>query len=102
MDRTATVTILILLLCAIAAQGVRIPGAQSQCKCIGTTSKFINPKIIRSLKYIPSGSSCERAEIIVTLKNEKKVCVDPDAKWLQALITAMKGGKQHKSKKLKL
>ncbi|XP_072920080.1 interleukin-8-like [Hemitrygon akajei] len=98
MERTATVTILILLLCAIAAQGVPIPGEEGRCKCIQTSFDIIHPKSIRSLKYIPSGSHCERAEIIVTLKNEKKVCVDPDAKWLQALLTAMKGGKQHKSK----
>ncbi|XP_062898289.1 interleukin-8-like [Mobula hypostoma] len=98
MDRTATVTILILLLCAIAAQGVPIPGAQGRCHCIRTSFDIIHPTSIRSLKYIPKGSHCERAEIIVTLKNETKVCVDPDARWLQALITAMKGGKQHKSK----
>ncbi|XP_072108018.1 interleukin-8-like [Mobula birostris] len=98
MDRTATVTILILLLCAIAAQGVPIPGAQGRCHCIQTSFDVIHPRSIRSLKYIPKGSHCERAEIIVTLKNEMKVCVDPDARWLQALITAMKGGKQHKSK----
>ncbi|XP_072108012.1 interleukin-8-like [Mobula birostris] len=96
MDRTATVTILILLLCAIAAQGVPIPGAQGRCHCIRTSFDVIHPKFIRNLKYIPSGSHCERAEIIVTLRNEKKVCVDPDARWLQALIAAMKGGKKHK------
>ncbi|XP_072921290.1 interleukin-8-like isoform X3 [Hemitrygon akajei] len=96
MERTATVTILILLLCAIAAQGVPIPGEEGRCKCVQTSFDIIHPKSIRSLKYIPSGSHCERAEIIVTLKNEKKVCVDPDAKWLQALLTAMKGEKQNK------
>ncbi|XP_072920085.1 interleukin-8-like [Hemitrygon akajei] len=96
MERTATVTILILLLCAIAAQGVPIPGAEGRCKCVQTSFDVIHPKFIRSLKYIPSGSHCERAEIIVTLRNEKKVCVDPDAKWLQALMRAMKGGKKHK------
>ncbi|XP_062898290.1 interleukin-8-like [Mobula hypostoma] len=93
MDRTATVTILILLLCAIAAQGVPIPGAQGRCHCIQTSFDIIHPTSIRSLKYIPKGSHCPSAEIIVTLKNEKKVCVDPDAKWWQALIITMKGGK---------
>ncbi|XP_051893274.1 interleukin-8-like isoform X5 [Pristis pectinata] len=95
MDRAASVTILILLLCAIAAQGVPIPGAQGRCQCIQTSSHVIRPKVIQSLKYIPRGSHCENTEIIVTLKNKKKVCVDPDAKWLQFLITAKKGGKQH-------
>ncbi|XP_051893270.1 interleukin-8-like isoform X1 [Pristis pectinata] len=98
MDRAASVTILILLLCAIAAQGVPIPGAQGRCQCVQISSDVIRPKFIQSLKYIPRGSHCEQAEIIVTLKNKKKVCVDPDAKWLQVLITAKKGGKQHNSK----
>ncbi|XP_062898539.1 C-X-C motif chemokine 9-like [Mobula hypostoma] len=85
MDRTATVTILILLLCAIAAKGNPIPVAHEQCKSIQTSFDVIH--------------ACERAEVIVTLRNEKKECVHPDAKCLQALLTAMKGGKQHKSKK---
>ncbi|XP_051893224.1 interleukin-8-like isoform X2 [Pristis pectinata] len=78
-----------------AKKGVPIPGAQGRCQCIQTSSDVIRPKVIQSLKYIPRGSHCEKAEIIVTLKNKKKVCVDPDAKWLQVLITAEKGAKKH-------
>ncbi|XP_078258415.1 interleukin-8-like [Rhinoraja longicauda] len=96
MDRTASVTILILLLCAIAAQGIPILGANGRCQCTGTSSKVIPRNAIRSLKFIPRGSHCENAEIIVTRKNGKKVCVDPEAKWLEVLITANKGAKQHK------
>ncbi|XP_051893257.1 interleukin-8-like isoform X2 [Pristis pectinata] len=78
--------------------GIPIPGAQGRCQCIQTSSDVICPKFIQSLKYIPRGSHCENTEIIVTLKNKKKVCVDPDAKWVEVLITAKKGGKHHISK----
>ncbi|XP_059844491.1 interleukin-8-like [Hypanus sabinus] len=98
MDRTATVTILILLLCAIAAQGILIPGAQGRCQCLQTSFDIIHPVSIQSLKYIPRGSHCDKAEIIVTLKNKNKKCVDPDAKWLEVLFTAYKGAKKQNSK----
>ncbi|XP_055496334.1 interleukin-8-like [Leucoraja erinacea] len=97
MGRAASVTILILLLCAVTAQGIPILVAHGRCHCTGTSAKVIPPKSIRSLKFIPSGSHCENAEIIVTLKNEKKVCVDLEAKWLEILIK--KGNKHHKGTK---
>ncbi|XP_059844489.1 interleukin-8-like [Hypanus sabinus] len=89
MDRTATVTILILLLCAIAAQGVPIPGAEGRCKCIQSSLDVIQLESVKSLKYFPSGPDCEKDEIIITLKNKKKVCVDLNAKWLYPLVQAM-------------
>ncbi|XP_032879700.1 C-X-C motif chemokine 9-like isoform X3 [Amblyraja radiata] len=91
MDRAASVTILILLLCAITTQGIPILGLQGRCRCIRTTSVFIRPKLIQRLVYIPPRSQCETAEIIITLKNRKRVCVNPDAKWLQAFINARRG-----------
>ncbi|XP_067872828.1 interleukin-8-like [Heterodontus francisci] len=90
MNRTAAVTILILLLCAITAQGIPIPGIQGRCKCIRTTSRSIDPKYMKSMKYIPRGSHCVTSEIIVTMKNGKKLCVNPKAKWVKIIIKAKK------------
>ncbi|XP_078267377.1 interleukin-8-like [Rhinoraja longicauda] len=95
MDRAVSVTILILLLCAIAAQGIPILGANGRCQCTVIRSKVIHRKFIQSLKYIPIGSYCENAEIIITLTNTKKVCVDPGAKWVRAFITANKGARKY-------
>uniref|UniRef100_UPI00398E50F4 interleukin-8-like n=1 Tax=Pristiophorus japonicus TaxID=55135 RepID=UPI00398E50F4 len=86
MNRTANVTILILLLCAITAQGIPIPGTQGRCQCIQTSSDFIHPSLVQSLKYIPKGSHCKTQEIIVTKRNGKKSCVNPEAKWVQIII----------------
>ncbi|XP_032879602.1 interleukin-8-like [Amblyraja radiata] len=95
MDRAAGVTILILLLCAITAQGFPSLGFQGRCHCTRTRSVFIHPMFIRSLKYIPGGAHCE-TEIIITLRNKRKVCVNPDAKWVQALINDNKGPRKDK------
>ncbi|XP_055521912.1 interleukin-8-like [Leucoraja erinacea] len=96
MDRAVSVTILILLLCAVTAQGIPSLGLQGRCNCIRTTSAFIHPMLIRSLKYIPGGSHCENTEIIITLRHKRKVCVNPDAKWVQAFINANKGARKDK------
>ncbi|XP_067872185.1 interleukin-8-like [Heterodontus francisci] len=95
MNRATTVTILILLLCAIAAQGIPIPGTQGRCQCPQTSSKMIRLNHIQNLKFIPKGSHCETLEIIVTLKTGNQLCVSPDAKWVKTIIKAKKGARQH-------
>ncbi|XP_078405750.1 interleukin-8-like [Cetorhinus maximus] len=96
MNRAATLIILILLLCAVTAQGVPIPGIQGRCKCIWTTSRPIDPRTMQSMKYIPRGSHCVTTEIIVTLKNGKKLCVNPTAQWVKIIIKAKKAARLRK------
>ncbi|XP_048458695.1 interleukin-8-like [Rhincodon typus] len=91
MNKTTTMITIILLLCAITAQGIPLPGTQARCLCPHTSSELINPKLIKSLKYIPKGSHCETLEIIVIMKNGMKLCVSPDAQWLKIIIKAKKG-----------
>ncbi|XP_069778991.1 interleukin-8-like [Narcine bancroftii] len=99
MARAAPITVLILLLCVMATQGFPIPGTQGRCQCIRTSSSFIRPKFIQRLTYTPGGFHCERTEIVVTLKNKMRVCVDPDAKWVEILIRAKKGARRRNFKK---
>ncbi|XP_072354021.1 interleukin-8-like [Scyliorhinus torazame] len=95
MIRATTVMILVLLLGAITTQGIPIPGTQGRCQCPQTSSIPINPRYIKSLKYIPKGSHCETLEIIVTMKNRSRVCVNPIADWVKIIIKATKGARQH-------
>ncbi|XP_078070570.1 interleukin-8-like [Mustelus asterias] len=95
MTRATTLTIVILLLCAITAQGIPIPGILGRCKCIRTTSKPVNPKNMRSIKYIPRRSQCETTEIIVTMKSGKKLCVNPNAQWVKIIIKGQRAGRQY-------
>ncbi|XP_048402255.1 interleukin-8-like isoform X2 [Stegostoma tigrinum] len=93
MKRAVTLTILALLLCAVTAQGIPIPGIQGRCKCIRTTASHFDPKLIRSIKYIPRGSHCMAIEIIVTMKNGKKLCMNPKAQWMKSFIKAIKASR---------
>ncbi|XP_078070713.1 interleukin-8-like [Mustelus asterias] len=92
MNRATTVMILILLLCAITTQGIPIPGTQGRCQCPETSSNPINPRFIKNLKYIPKGTHCETAEIIITMRKGSRVCVSPDADWVKIII---KGARKH-------
>uniref|UniRef100_A0A8D0CAP7 C-X-C motif chemokine n=1 Tax=Salvator merianae TaxID=96440 RepID=A0A8D0CAP7_SALMN len=47
------------------------------CKCLKNTSSAFSPKQIKSLQVIPSGIRCQNTEIILTLRNNWKVCVNP-------------------------
>ncbi|XP_069782878.1 alveolar macrophage chemotactic factor-like [Narcine bancroftii] len=98
MVRAAPVTVLILLLCVVVAQGIPIPGTQGRCQCLRVSSVVIHPKLIKSLNYIPRGSHCEDVEIIISLKSKETVCLDPEAKWVEVLITSLKGVKNKQSK----
>ncbi|XP_072435373.1 interleukin-8-like [Chiloscyllium punctatum] len=96
MIKTTTAVTIILLLCALTAQGIPVPGPQARCLCLNSSSEFINPKLIKSLKYIPKGSHCEMLEIIVTMKTGKKLCVSPDAEWVKIIIKAKKDANSRK------
>ncbi|GCB65518.1 hypothetical protein scyTo_0004808 [Scyliorhinus torazame] len=72
-------------------RGIPIPGTQGRCRCPQTSSIPINPRYIKSLKYIPKGSHCETLEIIVTMKNRSMICVNPNANWVKIIIKATKG-----------
>ncbi|KAM9236566.1 C-X-C motif chemokine 2-like [Leptosomus discolor] len=57
-----------------------------RCKCIKSTAQVINLGLILAIDVTPPGIHCRRKEIILTLKKNKKVCVAPEAPWIQLLI----------------
>ncbi|XP_020387302.1 interleukin-8-like [Rhincodon typus] len=93
MNRATVIMTVILLLCAIAAQGIPILDTQGRCQCPRTSSDFINPKIIKNLQYIPKGPHCETQEIIITTKKGQRFCVSPDAEWVKIIIRSRKGSR---------
>ncbi|XP_020027794.1 platelet factor 4-like [Castor canadensis] len=48
------------------------------CMCVKTTSS-VHPKHITSLEVIKAGPHCDTAQMIATLKNGRKICLDPQA-----------------------
>ncbi|XP_017307333.1 alveolar macrophage chemotactic factor [Ictalurus punctatus] len=57
-----------------------------QCHCLSTTNDYINSRWFQRIEILPAGSHCRKIEIIITLKDKKTVCVDPEANWVQKLI----------------
>ncbi|XP_054028477.1 interleukin-8-like [Dryobates pubescens] len=57
-----------------------------RCKCIKSTAQAINLGLILAIDVTPPGIHCRRQEIILTLKKNKKVCVAPEARWIQLLV----------------
>ncbi|POI26234.1 hypothetical protein CIB84_010016, partial [Bambusicola thoracicus] len=57
-----------------------------RCKCVKVTAQIISLGLILAIDVMPPGIHCRRKEIILTLKRNKKVCVAPEAPWIQLLI----------------
>ncbi|XP_065592545.1 C-X-C motif chemokine 13-like [Cyrtonyx montezumae] len=57
-----------------------------RCKCVKVTAQVIGLGLILAIDVTPPGIHCRRKEIVLTLKRNKKVCVAPEAPWIQLLI----------------
>ncbi|XP_068797284.1 C-X-C motif chemokine 13-like [Struthio camelus] len=57
-----------------------------RCKCIKSTSRVVGLGMILAIDISSPGIYCRRKEIILSLKRNKKVCVAPEAPWIQLLI----------------
>ncbi|KAG5841127.1 hypothetical protein ANANG_G00196290 [Anguilla anguilla] len=56
------------------------------CRCLRTPSTFIHPRQFKRLEIIPLGAHCRQTEILITLKNDRTVCANPNAKWIKNVI----------------
>uniref|UniRef100_A0A8C4W5G8 C-X-C motif chemokine n=1 Tax=Gopherus evgoodei TaxID=1825980 RepID=A0A8C4W5G8_9SAUR len=56
-----------------------------RCQCLQTEAALIHPKHIAHVELIPKGHHCEVQEVIATMKNGKKVCLDPTAPWVKLI-----------------
>ncbi|OPJ89855.1 viral interleukin-8-like protein [Patagioenas fasciata monilis] len=57
-----------------------------RCKCIKSTARVVSLGLILAIDVTPPGIHCRRKEIVLTLKRNKKVCVAPEAAWIQLLL----------------
>ncbi|XP_031197956.1 platelet factor 4 [Mastomys coucha] len=56
------------------------------CMCVKTTSSGIHPKHVTSLEVIKAGRHCEVPQLIATLKNGRKICLDRQAPLYKKVI----------------
>nr|AAB28904.1 neutrophil-activating peptide 2, pNAP-2-S {short form} [swine, platelets, Peptide, 73 aa] [Sus scrofa] len=56
-----------------------------RCLCLNTVSG-IHPSNIQSLEVIRAGAHCAKVEVIATLKNDDKICLDPEAPRIKKIV----------------
>ncbi|XP_030421088.1 interleukin-8-like [Gopherus evgoodei] len=89
MSRPRSAALLLLLLlaaCAALCRDAPVAG-ELRCQCLQTEAALIHPKHIAHVELIPKGHHCEVQEVIATMKNGKKVCLDPTAPWVKLIVT---------------
>ncbi|XP_036072785.1 C-X-C motif chemokine 2-like [Oryzias melastigma] len=75
---------IILLVCGLICHSAIL-----KCRCL-RTSQRVDESLIRTVEELPPRPYCAKDEIIVTLKDNKKVCLDPTHKFTKAVLASMK------------
>ncbi|KAI7812721.1 C-X-C motif chemokine 13 [Triplophysa rosa] len=66
----------------------------NKCRCITTTTSIIPPRLFKRIEILPQGAHCRQTEIVITKKNNQIVCVDPDAKWINNVLSKVMKSKR--------
>ncbi|XP_048338663.1 C-X-C motif chemokine 10-like [Sphaerodactylus townsendi] len=79
-----------VFLCAAILLGTGIQGVpttgKGRCMCPSTGSN-VHWKHLRKVEIFPASSSCDRVEIIATLKTSgERQCLDPDSRAAQVML----------------
>ncbi|XP_026158148.1 interleukin-8-like [Mastacembelus armatus] len=97
----SVITTVALLLFLIIPEGISQgdQGLILRCRCITKEKKPIG-RFIRKMEVFPASSHCEVTEIIATLKQDgQKICLDPDAPWIQKLLQKKKAKRTPRRKR---
>ncbi|XP_037006127.1 C-X-C motif chemokine 10 [Artibeus jamaicensis] len=88
MNQSALLIFCLILLTLSGAQG--IPHSRTiRCTCISISDKSVNPSSLEKLEMIPASQSCPRVEIIATVKNGEKRCLNPESKIVKNILKAL-------------
>ncbi|KAK2911866.1 hypothetical protein QQF64_027731 [Cirrhinus molitorella] len=66
-----------------------------RCQCVTTTSSRIPTSVFQRIEILPPGAHCRKTEILITKKDNKTVCIDPDAQWINKVITKVMRSKRN-------
>ncbi|XP_017743286.1 PREDICTED: C-X-C motif chemokine 3-like [Rhinopithecus bieti] len=84
--RLLRVALLLLLLVATGKRATGQPVAtELRCQCLQTLQR-IHPKNIQSVTVKAPGPHCTEIEVIATLKNGQKACLNPASPMVQKII----------------
>ncbi|KFW05953.1 Interleukin-8 [Eurypyga helias] len=90
--KSVAVAVVLYLVLTAGSEGKALAKTEekgSQCLCISTHSKFIPPKAIKNVRLSVRGPRCKKEEIIVTLKDGRRVCLEPSAPWVRLTVKAI-------------
>ncbi|XP_051900358.1 interleukin-8-like [Pristis pectinata] len=79
-------TLFLFYVSSIQAASIGRSGTKLRCQCIKTSSNFIHPRFMENIEIIPSGPHCGNVEIIATLQDTNRVCLDPESSWVNKII----------------
>nr|XP_056711915.1 C-X-C motif chemokine 13-like [Euleptes europaea] len=60
-----------------------------RCKCAKQTSAVFALAHLKSVQVFPQSVYCRRKEIILITKKDRKICVNPNAAWVQKLMKTL-------------
>uniref|UniRef100_A0A8C3X4Q1 C-X-C motif chemokine n=1 Tax=Catagonus wagneri TaxID=51154 RepID=A0A8C3X4Q1_9CETA len=74
-----------IFLTLIGVQGTPVM-RNARCSCINTSQGMIHVKSLRDLKQFAPSPSCEKTEVIATMKNGYQTCLNPGSPDVKKLI----------------
>ncbi|KAG7318308.1 hypothetical protein KOW79_018063 [Hemibagrus wyckioides] len=75
------------LYCIGTVFAIPMTGFDEMCRCMKTIENRISTRLFLKMEIVPAGPHCSSTEIIVTLKDKRVVCVEPEADWIQKVIS---------------
>ncbi|XP_005453196.1 permeability factor 2 isoform X2 [Oreochromis niloticus] len=91
MKTSAAIQCIVLLACMALCTSLGPP----RCRCV-KTSKSVRIALITQLKVDEPHPHCDRREVIVTLKDGREQCLDPESKFTKELLKKLKQKKSQR------
>ncbi|XP_067852390.1 C-X-C motif chemokine 11-like [Heptranchias perlo] len=84
----------VIALCLAFAEAQPRLHNQSRCKCIKAINKLGPSMNIRNVNILLKQNDCENVEIILTLQNHKRICLNPESEIGKNIINLMESKKK--------
>ncbi|XP_078808503.1 C-X-C motif chemokine 11 [Oryzias latipes] len=88
--------LLLLILCCFCITSLHA-FSRGGCICLRVSRSAVPAKAVSKVEMIPPNGRCRKTEIIITRKNNVRVCAVPQAKWVQDLLRTLNQCKESSS-----
>ncbi|XP_054446006.1 C-X-C motif chemokine 10 [Pteronotus mesoamericanus] len=95
MNQSALLIFCLILLTLGGAQGISL-SRTTRCTCISVSDKRVPLSSLEKLEVFPASQSCPRVEIIVTMKNGEKRCMNPESKIMQNILKVLRNKRSNR------